>query len=256
MTPDSFSDGGRFLDPGAALDQARRLVAEGADIVDVGGESTRPGAPAVSAEEELRRILPVVDALAGEVPLSVDTSKPEVMAEVLRRGVAMINDVRALQVPGALAAVASSEAAVCLMHMRGMPPTMQQDPVYEDVVSEVLGFLRERAEIAEEAGVDRERIVIDPGFGFGKTAAHNLAILRNLSAFVSSGWPVLAGLSRKSLLGAIVGRDVGDRLHASVAAAVIAVSRGAAIVRVHDVGPTRDALRVLQAVEQEGFVIE
>ncbi len=256
VTPDSFSDGGRFLDRDAALEQARRLIDEGADILDVGGESTRPGAPEVSVADELRRILPVVGALAGTFPVSVDTSKPDVMREVLNLGVAMINDVMALRAPGSLEAVALTDAAVCLMHMQGTPRTMQQNPVYDDVVTEVGDFLEGRAQAAQAAGIRQERIVIDPGFGFGKTTAHNLSLLRQLGALRARGWPVLAGLSRKSILGKIAGRHLGDRLHASVAAALLAVERGAAIVRVHDVGPTRDALQILRSVLDDRFSIE
>ncbi|MBI1396197.1 MAG: dihydropteroate synthase [Betaproteobacteria bacterium] len=252
VTPDSFSDGGRFIEREAALEQAHRLVADGADIIDVGGESTRPGAMPVSAVDEMRRILPIVEALAGSFPVSVDTSKPEVMVEALARGAAMINDVRALREPGALDAVREGSAAVCLMHMLGEPRTMQVDPVYGDVVAEVGAFLEERALVVESAGVERERIVIDPGFGFGKTVAHNLELLRRLPELARMGWPLLAGLSRKSMFAKIAGKGVADRLHASVAAAVLAAARGAAIVRVHDVGPTRDALCVLQAIENEG----
>ena len=248
VTPDSFSDGGRYVDPDLALTHAHRLISEGADLLDIGGESTRPGADAVDAEEELRRILPIVKALAPRFAVSVDTCKPSVMRAVLPLGVVMINDVRALQAPGALDAVANTEAAVCLMHMQGSPRTMQHDPHYEDVVQEVAGFLRERALAAEAAGISRQRILIDPGFGFGKSRTHNLSLLRHLADIGSLGWPVLAGISRKSVLGQIVGRELDDRLHASVAAALLAVAHGAAVVRVHDVAATRDALQVLQAV--------
>jgi dihydropteroate synthase len=251
VTPDSFSDGGVSFDADAAIARAEQLLAEGADLLDVGGESTRPGAPDVPADEELRRILPVVRALAPRFPVSVDTSKADVMREVLPLGVAMVNDVRSLREPGALDAVAASDAAVCLMHMRGSPRTMQDHPVYADVVAEVGGFLRERALAVEASSVARERIVIDPGFGFGKTAAHNLTLWRQLGALRSLGWPILAGLSRKSLLGTITGRPVDQRTHASVAAALLAVQRGADIVRVHDVAATRDALAVLRAVDDE-----
>lgn len=251
VTPDSFSDGGVSFDADDAIARAEQLVAEGADLLDVGGESTRPGAPDVPAEEELQRILPVVRTLAPRFAVSVDTSKADVMREVLPLGVAMINDVRALREPGALDAVAASDAAVCLMHMRGSPRTMQDDPVYADVVAEVGDFLRERALAAEASGVARERIVIDPGFGFGKTVEHNLMLWRRLGVLRSLGWPILAGLSRKSLLGRITGRPVDERMHASVAAALLAVQRGAGIVRVHDVAATRDALAVLRAVDDE-----
>lgn len=252
-TPDSFSDGGQLPDARAAIDRAHRLVAEGADIIDVGGESTRPGAAPVAADEELRRVMPIVEALAGgRVPVSVDTSKPAVMAAVIAAGASIINDVFALRAPGALEAMSATDAGICLMHMLGEPRTMQDDPVYADVVGEVRSFLEERVAACEAAGIDRSRIVIDPGFGFGKTAAHNLALLRALPALAASGLPVLAGLSRKSMLGQITGRSVGDRVHASVAAAIAAVARGALIVRVHDVAATRDALAVWIAVENEG----
>ncbi|MEI7967506.1 MAG: dihydropteroate synthase [Betaproteobacteria bacterium] len=256
VTPDSFSDGGRFDDPESAFRQAWQLMDEGADILDVGGESTRPGAAGVTVEEELRRILPVVEVLAPHFPVSVDTSKAAVMRKVLPLGVAMINDVRGLREPEALAAVASSSAAVCLMHMPGTPRTMQDSPSYGDVTSEVGQFLRDRALAVEAAGIGRERIVIDPGFGFGKTLEHNLDLLRRLGEVAGLGWPVLVGLSRKSMLGRITGRDAGGRLHASIAAAVLAVERGACMVRVHDVGPTRDALQVLRWLDHGRFSAE
>lgn len=250
VTPDSFSDGGLFASVDSALEHARRLVEDGADILDVGGESTRPGAESVPAEEELRRVLPVVEALAhGAVPVSVDTWKPEVMREAIRSGASMINDVNALLAPGALDAVAASDVGACLMHMKGSPKTMQIDPRYDDVLAEVLDFLRERVASAEAAGISRARIVVDPGFGFGKTVAHNLTLLRRLGDFGSLGVPVLAGLSRKSILGTITRRSVGDRVHSSVAAALMAVCKGARIVRVHDVRATREALEIYGAVE-------
>jgi dihydropteroate synthase len=252
VTPDSFSDGGRFVDRERALAHARRMVADGADIIDIGGESTRPGAAPVSADEERERVVPLVEALARDgIPVSVDTMKPDVMRAALAAGAGMINDVRALQAPGALAAVAAGRAAVCLMHMRGEPRTMQDEPHYTDVVTEVRDFLVGRARACEAAGIARGRIVIDPGFGFGKTVAHNLALLRALRVLVATGYPVLAGLSRKSMLGVVAGRDVNERAPASVAAALAAVVRGAAIVRVHDVRETVDALKVWQAIEAE-----
>jgi dihydropteroate synthase len=249
VTPDSFSDGGQFLDPGQALAHARRLIDEGADLLDIGGESTRPGAHAVSTEEELRRVLPVLEGLRdAPVPIAVDTVKPDVMRAALAAGAAMINDVNALRAPGAVEVVAASEAGVCLMHMQGEPRTMQADPSYGDVVIEVGTFLKARAAAAEAAGIARERIVIDPGFGFGKKAQHNLTLLRRLAEIAALGYPVLAGLSRKSTLGGITGRPPAERTAASVAAALLAVERGARIVRVHDVAATKDALAVWSAV--------
>lgn len=249
VTPDSFSDGGRHLLRDAAVAHARQLLAEGADMLDIGGESTRPGAQPVSAQDELARVLPVIEALRSDnVPLSIDTWKPEVMRAAIAAGASMVNDINALQAPGALQAVADSEAAVCLMHMQGEPQTMQQAPHYERVVEEVRAHLQHRIEAIEAAGIARNRIVIDPGFGFGKTLAHNLDLLRHLDALAALGVPVLAGLSRKSMLGAITGQPVENRVHASVAAALLAVQRGARIVRVHDVQATVDALKVWQAV--------
>ena len=248
VTPDSFFDGGRHDDPDRAVERGRTLAAEGADIVDVGGESTRPGARAVDASVEIARVVPVVEALAAEgIPVSVDTSKPEVMRAALAAGASMVNDVRALLEPGAMEVVASSDAAVCLMHMRGTPETMQVETAYADVVAEVRDFLARRAAACERAGIARNRIVVDPGFGFGKGVAENLALLRRLRDLVAAGYPVLAGLSRKSTIGAITGRSPGDRLAGSLAAALTAVERGAAIVRVHDVRETVDALRVYAA---------
>ncbi|HWQ38876.1 MAG TPA: dihydropteroate synthase [Burkholderiales bacterium] len=250
VTPNSFSDGGQFFDRAAAIAQAKRLVDEGADLLDLGGESSRPGAEPVSLEEERRRVLPVLEPIAGlGVPVSVDTCKPELMREAIAAGAAMINDILGLRAPGALEAVAATDCAVCIMHMQGEPRTMQAAPFYHDVVREVADFLAARARAAQAAGVARSRIVIDPGFGFGKTVEHNLALLRELPRLTALGYPVLAGLSRKSLLGRIVGRAVEERMPASVAAALLAVQRGAAIVRVHDVAPTRDALLVWRALE-------
>jgi dihydropteroate synthase len=226
------------------------MLADGADIVDVGGESTRPGADAVPEAEELARVLPVVSTLAAEGALvSIDTTKPRVMREAVAAGAAMINDVGALRAEGALEAAARTRAAICLMHMQGTPSTMQQAPRYDDVVGEVRLFLVSRAAACEAAGIGRDRVVVDPGFGFGKTLAHNLRLLHELRSLVEAGYPVLAGLSRKSSLGAITGRASDGRLGASVAAALAAIARGASIVRVHDVRDTVDALRVWQAVE-------
>jgi dihydropteroate synthase len=249
VTPDSFSDGGRFHDPARALLHARRLVADGADLVDVGGESTQPGALPVGEAEEMDRVLGVVEALARDgVAVSVDTRKPAVMRAALAAGASMVNDVSALAAPGALAALTECDAGVCLMHMRGEPATMQDAPAYADVVGEVGAFLAARAATCRAAGIDRRRIVVDPGFGFGKTVAHNLALLRAIPEIAALGYPVMAGLSRKSTLGFITGRPAAERLAASVAAAVAAVARGAAIVRVHDVRETVDALKVWLAV--------
>ena len=251
VTPDSFSDGGACFDAAIAVERARQLVADGADIIDIGGESTRPGAQPVSGSEELRRILPVLASLRTlGVPISVDTSKPEVMSTALASGADIINDINAFRSAGALETVAGSSAALCIMHMQGEPRTMQAAPHYEDVVREVMGFLRQRALAANELGVANDRIVIDPGFGFGKTLEHNLTLLCHLDQLVGLGWPVLVGLSRKSMLGTITGREVGDRIHASVAAALLAVVNGARIVRVHDVRATRDALAVFEALDR------
>lgn len=251
VTPDSFSDGGAFDTAQAAIDHGLRLVEEGADLLDVGGESTRPGAAPVDEAEELRRVLPVVEALAARagVPVSIDSSKPRVMREALAAGAAMVNDVLALRAEGAAEAVAEAGAAVVLMHMQGEPRTMQQAPHYDDVLGEVHRFLADRILACQFAGIDKARLVADPGFGFGKSLAHNLDLLRGLERFASLGVPLLAGLSRKSMVGALTGREAPrERLHGSVAAALVAVQRGAAIVRVHDVAPTRDALAVWQAV--------
>ena len=249
VTPDSFSDGGRYVSSAAAIEHAQQLIADGADLLDIGGESTRPGAAEVSEQEELDRVLPVIEGLRGcEVPLSIDTWKPGVMRAALKAGASLVNDVNALQARGALQAVADSDAAVCLMHKQGTPQTMQQQPRYADVVAEVCGFLRARIAAAETAGIARARIVIDPGFGFGKALTHNLDLLRYLEALRALGVPVLAGLSRKSMLGALTGRAVEDRVAASVVAALLAVQRGVAIVRVHDVRETVDALKVWNAV--------
>jgi dihydropteroate synthase len=249
VTPDSFSDGGHYLRLDAALEHARRMIDEGADLLDIGGESTRPGAAAVSLDEERRRVLPVLEALMpANIPLSVDTQKPELMREAAAAGAAMINDVNGFEAEGALQAVSGSDCAVCIMHKQGQPQTMQEAPQYCDVVTEVDAYLRARIVAAEAAGIARSRLVIDPGFGFGKTLAHNLLLLRELDRIKAAGVPVLAGLSRKSMIGALTGREVGERVFGSVAAALIAAQRGAAILRVHDVAATRDALAVWNAV--------
>jgi dihydropteroate synthase len=254
ITPDSFSDGGRFFEPSRALDHATRLLDEGADILDIGGESSRPGAGPVAIEEELRRVLPVLEKLVElPVPVSVDTCKPEVMRRAIASGAAMINDIFALRAEGALDAVAESSVAVCLMHMQGEPRTMQQAPSYRDVVAEVGAFLAERAAAAMAAGIAHDRIVLDPGFGFGKTPQHNLELIRALPVLGEAGFPLLAGLSRKALFGKIVGREAADRGYASAAGALLAVQRGASIVRVHDVAATRDCLLVQRAIDDIAF---
>ncbi len=253
-TPDSFSEGGLCLDPGQAVQHIDRLLAEGADIIDIGGESTRPGAAGVGAEEELRRVMPVFERLAGrpggELILSIDTSKPEVMRQAVAAGAALINDVRALCTPGAIESAAGLEAAVCVMHMQGTPATMQVAPDYRDVVAEVTSFLRRRIAACEAAGIERRRLIADPGFGFGKTTAHNMQLLAGLPRLAAAlGVPLMAGLSRKRSIGELTGRPPAERTIGSAAAALLAVQRGARLVRVHDVAATRDALRVWAAVE-------
>jgi dihydropteroate synthase len=251
VTPDSFSDGGRFSSTDKAIAHAHDLVAQGADILDIGGESTRPGATPVPLDEELNRVIPVIEGLAGiGIPLSIDTYKPEVMREAIKAGVDIVNDVCALQEPQALEIVAASDVGVCLMHMQGRPQNMQQDPQYQDVVKEVYDFLQARLAAAEQAGIAKKRITLDPGFGFGKRTAHNLALLEGLSTLQKLGAPLLIGLSRKSVLGQVAGADVNERLYASLAASVIAVMKGANIVRVHDVKATVEALKVASAVMQ------
>jgi dihydropteroate synthase len=252
VTPDSFSDGGLYASTESALRHAARLIEEGADWLDIGGESTRPGGIPVSVEEELHRTMPVVQALISMNRLvSVDTSKPEVMRAAIKAGATMINDVNALRAPGALEAIAEGGVAACLMHMQGDPRSMQASPQYNDVVAEVKDFLRQRLDAAQAAGILPEKLVIDPGFGFGKTLNHNIELLRHLDRFTDMGVPVMVGLSRKSMLGKITGNQVGDRIHASVAAALLAVIKGARILRVHDVKATRDALAVYNAVSEE-----
>jgi dihydropteroate synthase len=249
-TPDSFSDGGQHDSVAAAVAHGLRLVDEGADVLDIGGESTRPGAEAVDEATEIARVVPVIAALYAQtkVPISVDTSKPAVMRAALAAGAGMVNDVLALRAEGALQAVAESKAAVVLMHMQGEPRSMQQAPHYDDVVAEVHRFLTERIFACEMSGIEKRRLVVDPGFGFGKSLEHNMALLAQLGRFTELGVPVLAGLSRKSSLGQITDRPVDQRQAASVAAALIAAQRGAMIVRVHDVAPTLDALKVWHAV--------
>lgn len=251
VTPDSFSDGGAFLDAASAIEHGLRLADEGADLLDVGGESTRPGADEVPAEEEIARVLPVIEALAKQtsIPIAIDTSKPEVMRAAVAAGAGFINDVFALRRDGALDAAAELKVPICLMHMQGEPRTMQQAPHYDDVVSDVRRFLAERIFACEMSGIDKKRIVVDPGFGFGKSLEHNLALLRALDQFAALGVPLLVGLSRKAMIGTLTGREKhADRAVGSAAAALLAVQKGAAIVRVHDVAATRDALAVWQGV--------
>lgn len=250
LTPDSFSDGGKYSSVSAAVAEAEQMVYDGASILDVGGESTRPGAVEVSVDEEIHRVIPVVEALAGAGHcVSIDTRKTEVMQAAIRAGASIVNDIYALRAPGALEACAASNAGVVLMHMQGEPGTMQAAPSYENVVTEVADFLRARAECCETAGVSRDRIALDPGFGFGKTTAHNLELTRGVSALARLGYPILAGWSRKRSVGEITGKEkASDRVSGSVAAALACVARGARIVRVHDVRPTVDALRVWHAV--------
>ena len=252
VTPDSFSDGGRYADLAAAVARGVAMVEEGAAIIDVGGESTRPGAAAVSVQEELARVIPVIEQLAARVavPISVDTSKPAVMSAAIAAGATLVNDVRALREPGALDAVARTGAAVCLMHMQGEPRTMQASPAYEDVVAEVRRFLAGRVEACVAAGIARERICVDPGIGFGKLPEHNLALLAGLGRLADPAIPVLVGVSRKSLVGIITGRPAAERLAGSVAFAALAASRGAAIIRAHDVAATVDAVKVASALRR------
>jgi len=250
VTPDSFSDGGLYTSTVKAVEHAMQLVAQGADILDIGGESTRPGATPISLEHELERVIPVIEQLSktAGVPISIDTYKPEVMRAAILAGVDIVNDIRALQEPSALEIVAQSQVGVCLMHMQGNPQTMQIDPQYTDVVAEVASFLQDRLNVAIQAGIAAERIVLDPGFGFGKRTVHNLALLQELKRLAALGCPLLVGLSRKSVLGKLVGGDVDERLHAGLAASVISMMKGANIVRVHDVKATVDALKVVTAV--------
>ena len=250
VTPDSFSDGGQFADVDAARRQAERMASDGAALIDVGGESTRPGSDAVGEQQELDRILPVIEAIRDtvELPISVDTSKAAVMKAAVAVGAAMINDVLALQEPEALTTLADLGVPICLMHMQGRPRTMQQDPHYDDVAIDVTAFLGERVSKCVAAGIARDKIIVDPGFGFGKTAAHNVELLANLRQLTDLELPVLVGLSRKSTLGELTGRDVDERMPASIGAATIAVLNGAHIVRAHDVRETVDALRVASAV--------
>ena len=251
VTPDSFSDGGSFSNTEKAVQHALRLVEEGADILDIGGESTRPNATPVALQEELDRVIPVIEKLVASglnVPISIDTYKPQVMQTALRAGASIVNDVRALQEDGALAVVADNEAGVCLMHMQGMPQTMQVNPTYTDAVKEVADFLESRAASCIQAGIQRDRIMLDPGFGFGKTREHNITLVKQLHELAALDYPLLVGLSRKSVLGQVTGNDVDARLYASIAAAVISAMKGANIIRVHDVTATVEALKVVTAI--------
>jgi dihydropteroate synthase len=250
VTPDSFSDGGLFDSVALAVEHGCRMAAEGADLIDIGGESTRPGARPPTLAEELDRVVPVVEALVRRtpIPVSVDTSRPEVMRAAVAAGASMVNDVRALRSPGALQAAAELDVPVCLMHMQRSPESMQREPRYQDVVAEVLAFLAERKRACSEAGIRLEHLVVDPGFGFGKTTTHNVALLASLGRLGTLGVPVMVGLSRKSVLGELTGRTVGERLPGSLAAALLAAQRGATVLRVHDVAATRDVLAILDAV--------
>jgi len=249
-TPDSFSDGGLFLAVENAVDHAGQMIDEGADILDIGGESTRPGAQAVSIQQELDRVTPVIETLSSrfEIPISVDTSKPEVMQQAVVAGASMINDVRALREEGALEAAAECGVTVCLMHMQGEPRTMQEQPEYDDVVADVRQFLSERVQVCTDAGISVDNLILDPGFGFGKTREQNFSLLNHLDDLKVDGLPILAGLSRKSMIGQTLGLPVDERVHASVGLALLAVMNGANIVRVHDVKATHDALRMVEAV--------
>lgn len=252
VTPDSFSDGGRYAEVDAAVEQALRLAEQGAAILDIGGESTRPGAQPVSAQQELDRVLPVLEAVTGEleIPVSVDTSKPEVMRDAVCAGAGMINDVNALRADGALTAAHAANVPVCLMHMQGEPRSMQSNPQYHDVVTDIKEYLAERVAACEAVGIARECLLVDPGFGFGKTLEHNLTLLAELHVISDLEIPLLVGISRKSMIGAITGREVADRLPGSIAASILAAERGALVLRVHDVAETVDALAVLDALEQ------
>ena len=250
VTPDSFSDGGKFSSTNLAIEHALKLVEEGASILDIGGESTRPNATPVSLQQELDRVIPVIEALASQVniPVSIDTYKPQVMQAAIAAGASMVNDVRALQEDGALDVVAKSDVGVCLMHMQGTPLTMQQNPQYNDVVNDVKAFLQARLQASIGACYRASNIALDPGFGFGKTREHNITLLQNLECFADLGQPLLVGLSRKSVLGQVTGNDVDARLYASIAASVIAAMKGAKILRVHDVKATVEALKMVEVI--------
>ncbi|PPC86525.1 MAG: dihydropteroate synthase [Methylotenera sp.] len=251
VTPDSFSDGGKFAQTDLAIEHALSLVEQGADILDIGGESTRPNATPVSLQQELERVIPVIEGLVKQIkiPISIDTYKPQVMQAAIKAGASVVNDVRALQENGAIDIVAASDAGVCLMHMQGMPQTMQINPQYNDVVAEVKTFLQQRLTLCETAGINKSRILLDPGFGFGKTREHNITLIQHLASFSTMGQPLLVGLSRKSVLGQVTGNDVDARIYSSVAASVISAMVGAKILRVHDVKATVEALKIVTAIK-------
>lgn len=254
VTPDSFSDGGRFFDATSAIEHAHEMISQGAGIIDVGGESTRPGAALVSVQEELQRVIPVIEALSiRNVVVSVDTSKPDVMRAAVAAGACIINDIRALNEHDALEAAASTNAAVCLMHMQGQPATMQLAPKYDDILNEVHDFLRQRIETCERAGIARNRLIIDPGIGFGKTLQHNLTLLAHLENFKNLQCPLLIGVSRKSMMGKLLDRTVDERIHGGIAFATAALLAGAKIIRTHDVAATMDAVRVASALLEAGY---
>ncbi|WP_455201770.1 dihydropteroate synthase [Kaarinaea lacus] len=251
VTPDSFSDGGQFVSVDSAMQQSRNMVADGAAIIDIGGESTRPGAKVVSIDEERQRVLPVIKRIQKELPdtiISIDTSKPEIMANAIVAGAHVVNDVNALRAPGAVDVIAGSNVAVCLMHMQGEPRTMQKDPHYNNVVEEVFYFLQQRVEACLNAGIDKSRIIVDPGFGFGKNLEHNLLLFKQLKRFKELGVALLVGVSRKSMIGAILDKPIENRLIGSISLATLAAWMGADILRVHDVGATNDALKTVSAV--------
>ena len=252
LTPDSFSDGGLWLDKARAVEHSLAMQDAGADIIDVGGESTRPGAQVVSVRQELDRVIPVIESIAPQlaIPISIDTSKPEVMREAVSAGAGMINDVYALRHQGALATAAELSVPVCLMHMMGNPRVMQNNPVYDDVSAEVTAFLLERARLCESSGISKENIVLDPGFGFGKTLQQNISLFHALPDLIANGFPLLVGVSRKAMIGQMTGREIPGRVAGSITAAVLAARMGVAIVRVHDVAETRDALKVATALWQ------
>ena len=250
-TPDSFSDGGMYLDSNAALKRANQMIEEGVDIIDIGGESTRPGSDPVSTDEELKRIVPIIEAIKkiSDIAISIDTYKPEVMKEVIDMDVAMINDIFALQKPNAIDLLKKSNVGVCLMHMQGTPKTMQLNPTYKNVVSEVRSFLEERANLIANEGIDKSRIILDPGFGFGKTFEHNIELLQNIESFQSLNLPILVGLSRKSFIRKILNGDYDDHLSGSISAAILSVLKGAKILRVHDVKETQSAFKIIQVAQ-------